>query len=365
MNQEALTELNVGQNLDDLMNLDPRGYGVCRILYDGSRKLAGEPLTIHAAKKLVETVREGNEVLILTGFVLTPSLCAETDGIIGAMLLARALEKAFRAVPVLVCPEENVPAVKAIAPLIGLHLYESVGEAKRFPFSMAFLTFPKEAEKAAGRAEEIIAQGLPSAVVSIEAPGANAKGFYHNAVGKDVTPLEAKADILFETLRQKGVATISIGDLGNELGLGTLGDHLNRYIPYAAPGSCSCGCGGGLAAATRAETVLTATVSNWGCDGMIAALAYLMKNPEILHDGELLGETIKTASRCGMVNMDGSLTPAVDGFGLKMNVLILELMRECVAYALDYAGYEPGKTWFQKVLELGFFQTCSHRGETT
>ncbi|MFU0832727.1 MAG: DUF4392 domain-containing protein [Oscillospiraceae bacterium] len=356
MNQQTLTELNVGQNLDDLMNLDPRGYGVCRILYEKSRQLAGEPLTIHTAKKLMETVKEGDEVLILTGFVLTPSLCAETDGIVGAMLLARTLEKAFHAVPVLVCPEENVSAVKAIAPLVGLHLYESVEEAKRFPFSMACLTFPKEPEKAAARADEIIAAGLPSAVVSVEFPGANAKGFYHNAVGKNVTELEAKADILFQKLQDKGVATIAIGDLGNEMGLGTLGDHLDRYIPYAAPGSCSCGCGGGLAVATKADTVLTATVSNWGCDGMIAALAFLVKNPDILHDGELLGETIKTASRCGMVNMDGSLTPAVDGFGVKMNVLILELMRECVIYALDYANYEPGKTWFKKVLELGFFQ---------
>ena len=355
MNQQTLAEQNIGQNLDDLMNLDPRGYGVCRILYQKSRQLAGEPLTIHTARQLMKVVREGDEVMILTGFVLSPSRCAETDGIIGAMLLARALEKAFHAVPVLVCPEENVPAVKAIAPLIGLHLYETVEEAKHFPFSMAYLTFPKDLKKADQRADEIIAMGLPSALISIEAPGANAKGVYHNAVGKDVTTLEAKADTLFQKLQQKGVATIAIGDLGNEMGLGTLGEHLNQYIPYAAPGSCSCGCGGGLAVATKADTVLTATVSNWGCDGMIAALAFLMKNPDILHDGELLGETIKTASRCGMVNMDGSLTPAVDGFGLKMNVLILELMRECVIYALDYAKYEPGNTWFKKVLELGFF----------
>ena len=32
MNKTELTKLNVGYNLDWLMNLDPRGYGVCRIL---------------------------------------------------------------------------------------------------------------------------------------------------------------------------------------------------------------------------------------------------------------------------------------------------------------------------------------------
>ena len=38
MNRDELEKRNVGENLDALMNLDPRGYGVCRILYAGSRK---------------------------------------------------------------------------------------------------------------------------------------------------------------------------------------------------------------------------------------------------------------------------------------------------------------------------------------
>ena len=44
MNRDELEKRNVGENLDTLMNLDPRGYGVCRILYAGSRKATGEPL---------------------------------------------------------------------------------------------------------------------------------------------------------------------------------------------------------------------------------------------------------------------------------------------------------------------------------
>ena len=42
MNKTELTKLNVGYNLDWLMNLDPRGYGVCRILYDGAIKYTGK-----------------------------------------------------------------------------------------------------------------------------------------------------------------------------------------------------------------------------------------------------------------------------------------------------------------------------------
>ena len=36
MNRTELTKLNVGYNLDWLMNLDARGFGVCRSLYDGA-----------------------------------------------------------------------------------------------------------------------------------------------------------------------------------------------------------------------------------------------------------------------------------------------------------------------------------------
>lgn len=356
MNQAELAQLNIGQNLDNLMNLDPRGYGVCRILYEASRKYTGEPLTMNAAKKLIGAVKPGDLVFILTGFVLTPSRCAETDGIIGAMMLARAVVKAFDAKPILICQEENVPAVKNLAAVVGLHVYDTVEDMKNYPISMSYIPFTKDASKAAAQADEIIAAGVPSAVVTIEFPGANSVGAYHNAVGKSVTELEAKADILFEKLQKLGVTNISIGDLGNEMGLGTLGEHLNRYIPYAGPGRCSCGCGQGLAVKTKADNILTATVSNWGCDGMIAALAYLKKDPDIFYDGNLEKEVINEAVRSNQVNMDGWLTPAVDGFDCKINMLIVELMRECIVYALNYEHYQPGDTWFQKVLELGFFE---------
>nr|WP_278337294.1 glutamate cyclase domain-containing protein [Clostridium butyricum] len=95
MNQEELTIFNIGENLDSLMNLDPRGYGVCRILYSAAREYTGEPLSTNSAKKLVDTLKDGDMVYIMTGFVLRPFKKAEMDGIVSAMLLARALVKGF------------------------------------------------------------------------------------------------------------------------------------------------------------------------------------------------------------------------------------------------------------------------------
>ena len=114
MTQQELTILNLGQSLDDLANLDPRGYGVCKILYSASRKLSDKPLCMNAAEKLIKTVKRGDRVFILSGFVLPPWNKAETDGIVSAVLLGRAMIKGLGAKPVVVCPKECAEAVKAM-----------------------------------------------------------------------------------------------------------------------------------------------------------------------------------------------------------------------------------------------------------
>ncbi|WP_460641950.1 glutamate cyclase domain-containing protein [Lacrimispora brassicae] len=58
-------------------------------------------------------------------------------------------------------------------------------------------------------------------------------------------------------------------------------------MPFTASGECVCGCGGGILAASRADHVITATCSDWGCYGLIAALAYLKRDMEILHREEI------------------------------------------------------------------------------
>lgn len=354
MTQKEITELNLGQSLDDLANLDPRGYGVCKILYKASREYTGAPTSMNAAKKLFETVGEGDIVYVMTGFVLRPYKKAEMDGIVSSALLCRALVKAFGAKPIIVCPEDNYEAVKKLAACVGLHLFENMDELMEIPVSMGVMTFTKDKSEAEKRADEIIAKAPPKAVISIEAPGANKIGVYHNATGLDVTELEAKMDILFEKTQKMGVLNIAIGDLGNEIGMGAIADTLLKYIPYAREGACRCGCGGGIAVSTKADNLITATVSDWGCYAMIASLAYLTRNIDVMHTAELEKETITTASNAGMIDMYGWLIPAIDGFGLEINLPIVSLMRELVKSSLSLE--ETCKSWFEKVEELKYFE---------
>ena len=344
MTQYETTLLNLGGSLDDLANLDPRGYGVCKLLYKAAREYTGMPLCVNSAKKLSETLGEGSLVYIMTGFVLHPFNKAETDGAVGAVLLARALVKAFEAKPVIICPEDCVKALEKVAESIGLMPYDTVG----------IVPFTKDKLCAEKCADEIISKGIPDAVIAIECPGENANGVYHNAKGVDVTPLEAKQDILFEKLCSMGVFNIAIGDLGNEIGMGAIGDYIREKIPFAGSNACSCGCGGGICVRTKAENIITATVSDWGCYSLIAMLAFMFENPDIMHSADTEKAALEAAAKNGLIDMTGESIPAIDGFGTDIILPIVTLMKELVCSALRLK--ESCRIWFEKTDELKSFE---------
>lgn len=353
MTRDELECRNVGENLDALMTLDPRGYGVCRILYAGARAFAGGPVAMHAAEALCGRVKQGDVVYIVVGFVLLPHQVPEMDGSVSAILLARALVLAFDAKPVIVCPPDSVEAFSRCANVVGLHSYQDLATALRLPLSVGIVPFTKDRAAAAGQARRLLVSCPPAAAVAVEASGANARGVYHNAAGQDISGLQAKSDVLWGALRARGVLTIAIGDLGNEIGMGAIGPHIQKYVPFTAEGECSCGCGGGILSATGADCVVTATCSDWGCYALMAALAYRKRDMNILHREEMESEVMRVLSRNGMIDMTGSLLPGVDGFDTRMNVGVVSLMRQCTAYAVRRS--HESERWFGPVLAKGFF----------
>lgn len=341
MTQKELTILNLGQSLDDLANLDPRGYGVCKILYSGSRQKSKLPLCMNAAQKLIKTVKPGDMVYILTGFILPPWGKAETDGMVGSVLLCRALVKALDARPVIVCPEECRQAAYAMAPCVGLQVCEDLEQLR--DDSMGLVIFTKDENAAPSQADGLINRASPKAVISIECPGANGQGRYHNATGIDVTELQAKQDVLFEKLQAMGILNIAIGDLGNEIGMGAIEETLNTYIPKGTQ----------IGVHTKAHTLITATTSDWGCYAMIAAMAFLLGDSSIMHSKDLELQVLEVGSSNGLVDMYGQHIPAVDGFGPGIMLPVVELMGNLVNRALELR--DTCKNWFDQVEGLGFF----------
>ena len=357
MTQFELTKYNVGRDLDELMNLDPRGYGVCRILYPASREYAHDTnVSMHFAEKLLETLSEGDLVYIITGFRLLPHGSPETDGIIGSMLLARTLAK-LGIKPALIVPEQCIEAARHMASVCGLHFYTDIESVVKYPIAVCAVPFTTDPAKAKECAEEIFGIAEPKALVAIEAPGANEIGVYHNATGLDITSFEAKADALFDMAKERKIPTFAIGDLGNEMGMGAILEHIEKYIPYAQKGAdhstCRCGCNGGICARTAADTVLTATVSDWGTYAVCAAIAFLKGDTDLMHTPEMEKEVVTTASRYGMIDMYGWLVLAIDGMDMSILMAIVSLMRSCVSNALGLV--DTCKTWFDKTIELGYF----------
>ena len=145
MNKTELTKLNVGYNLDWLMNLDPRGYGVCRILYDGASKYTGKPLSLNGAQGLVKNIKKGEKVFILTGFILLPWNEAETDGIISSTVFARFVIRAFGAKPVMIVPEQCEKAIKAMSEVLGVNVTYDIDNIP--DNSICVISFTKDKNK--------------------------------------------------------------------------------------------------------------------------------------------------------------------------------------------------------------------------
>ena len=352
MNKKELTLLNIGDDLDSLMNLDPRGYGVCRILYDGARRFTGEPLCVNGAKGLVNNVKKGEKVFILTGFVLLPWNEAETDGIISSAIFARFLINAFGAKPVMIVPEQCTKAIISMSRVLD---FEVTTDIDNIPDgAVCIVEYTKSKDEEEKQADEILSHGLPCAIISNEAPGRNKNGYYHNAVGVNTTDYEAKYDVLFKKCQKLGIYNLSIGDLGNEIGMAAIEEHIRKYIPYAEEGGCKAGTGFGILSDTAADNIITATCSDWGCNALMAATAFLLGDTSLFHSIEDQASAMDAAAGAGMLDMYGKARPYIDGIGKNINLPLIAMMKSIIEYPSTVE--EKTAEWFSRTIDKGFFE---------
>jgi len=113
---------------------------------------------------------------------------------------------------------------------------------------------------------ELINKYNPSLVMSIERPGKNKDGRYYNMRGVDISEKCANFDSFFENAR---CPKISIGDGGNEIGMGNVESHLCDL--NIKPSSTTC------------DELLVADVSNWAAHGLLAILS-VINNKNLFED---------------------------------------------------------------------------------
>jgi len=273
--------------IDQLLALDPGGRGIAGFFVAGG--------AASAARALLRARR----VLVITGFTVGDGL-PETDGPPGAASLGRAL----RALGKDVSYVTDAVAVPPVAAAL-----RALGE----PAPVA--TFPASGDATAA-ARRMLAEQAPSHLVSIERPGRTADGDYLSARGESVRPWNAPVDALFLAAPRR-VATVAVGDGGNEIGMGNVRARIARGGALARR----------IASVVKVDHLVVAGTSNWGAYGVVAELSRLCARP-LLHSADEEGRMIRACVDAGAV--DGRTRrpePTVDGLPLEAHVGMLELLR--------------------------------------
>ena len=192
---------------------------------------------------------EPGAIGLITGFYVPQASppAAETDGPVGAALLARGFSRIGRDCRL----ATDLPCRNACAAALA---------------AAGAQTAPIDSPAVGASLDPLVATwracGITTAI-AIERCGKSADGAPRNMRGQDISDHTAPLDVLFLAGPWR---TIAIGDGGNEIGMGALPRSLiARNVDN----------GGAIACVTPANHLIVAGVSNWGAYALLAALALL------------------------------------------------------------------------------------------
>ena len=325
----------IAESIDRLCTIEIRpqaGHtqrGVIRPLYEAARELSGSlPLTYHAAKALTDSTKQNNYVFMITGSGFSPRLPkGEVDGMLGTALLARAINLGLGAKPVLVVENRYAGPLIAATQAAGLPVLDRAAIDNR-QVGAIHERYPESEEDIQLAIQTLLNKYEPTAVVAIERPSTNTKGFGHSVNG---APHAARplAGYLINEAHTQGILTIGVGDGGNEIGMGRIQEAVQRVLPYGK--TCRCPCGAGIAAAIATDVLVVANVSNWGAYGIAACLALLCHDNSIFPDDGSFCEVFKDCVRAGA--LDGISTRQAlsdDGIPIEAHRGVLSILRAMI-----------------------------------
>ena len=98
-----------------------------------------------------------------------------------------------------------------------------------------------------------IRDAKPTHLISLERPGKAENGHYHSMRGEQLDDMITDSALFLSAAREAGATVISIGDGGNEMGMGTFRREILAGVPH---GELIC-------TAEAADLTLASGVSNW------------------------------------------------------------------------------------------------------
>lgn len=254
-------------------------------------------------KKAAMSLKEANTVLIVTGFVIRDQLFGETDGPVGAVSIAGALNMLGKNSVIVtdIYSEEILRvALKTIDLEIVLEIITKNDEDNFY--------------------EIILNKYKPDCLISIERPGEAVDGLMYSMTGECISSLVSSVDPLFREAKKRGLCTIGIGDGGNEIGMGKIRNYVINNVPN----------GDIIVASFAADYLIVSGVSNWGAHALVAALS-ILSNRNLLYDVETEEKLLRAIVDIGAVNgMTKQNVLTVDGLGLEDNIKIVKTLKSVV-----------------------------------
>lgn len=270
-------------------NLDKRGMDKINLLGEFEK----------AAKELFFSTK----IIIITGFVIRDTLTGETDGPLGALSLAYALNKMGKEV-IFVTDKYTNYMLEAGCELLNLKIViETI-----------------EHDNARLFASELLNKHKPSHIVAIERPGRGKNDKCYSMRGEDLTDLVPNTDHIISIGKNKNICTIAIGDGGNEVGMGKVSSIVRDTVKN----------GNIISARLATDYLIVAGVSNWAGHGLSAALS-ILDNDIYLYNPKMELEILKRIVELGAVDgCSKKSTLTVDGLSLENNLLILKKLMNIV-----------------------------------
>lgn len=287
------------KDLDNIMKQDFGNRGLLKALPD------------NPIQETLHSLSTARRAILLTGFPVRledGTYVGETDGPLGTADIAAALTAL--GVSVLVITDE--PAFSIVSDVI-------CSRAPKAKLMMLPKTDTDEFIKSC------IKTFAPTHFISLERPGKAANGHYHSMRGEVLDDMITDSALFLSEAKKAGATTISIGDGGNEMGMGTYRDVIEQFVPF----------GETICTAESSDITLACGVSNWWGIG-IAALCSLLAGRSLLPTREEETESLRLAVAAGSV--DGCTRKnevTVDRLDLETHLGILDAVNDILKKELD------------------------------
>lgn len=301
----------LGENIDRLCTVEmrrpgsaPRGY--VRTLYEAAvAEGGGDPLSYRAAQLLLDRCAPGKTVFVFCNAGVPPYLpFGETDGPLGGASVARAINVATGALPIFISSDGHAVSVIPAAKAIGLQVLPAEMATLRPKWAAVDERYNETVDEDA-RALALIDTYDPCAMIALECLAPNKDGITCSSMGYPVTNSPAYHNF-FRLAARRGIATIGVGDGGNEIGCGRIYDSVRERLS-GRPGGLE------IAAVATADILIFSAVSNWGGYAIAAMLSFLAQKPNALHSPEQDRRMLDAISFAGAAEgAELSLNPEVD-----------------------------------------------------